>query len=320
MEELLVKYLSGDASNEEKEQVLEWRRSSRENSEAFLSYKKTWAMTERREVPNPDSLASILNENVEMPIIIPLWKQRPIQVAAAMIIVLCGVLYFFQPNNSGQSLGKIVAVKTEFELPDGSKVTVQRGGSIDLINFNDEVREVELKGKAYFDIKRNESKPFLINTKGAIIRVLGTSFVVNSLADQHATEVMVESGVVAFSQNPKVFGGSAMEITLNRGEMGIIQIGERGIKKKNISDANYLAWQNGIITFKNSELGEVSGILEDVYNVRIDFENPILEKCNLTAKFNKKSADEVIQIIAETFSLKVSKNGKLILFDGQSCN
>lgn len=318
MEELLVKYFSGEATEVESAQVVEWRGASKENAEEFLSYKKTWTLTSARVEVDQSILNGIIGDSTDELKIVPIWKQRSFQVAASVIVILCAVFYLLKSDVEDQPFGQVVAVKTTFELPDGSSVTVQKGGSIDLIDFS-EVREVAITGKVYFDVERDESKAFLINTEGAIIKVLGTSFVVNANEHQHSTEVMVESGVVSLGQNPKTFGANSMEIRLNKGEMGIIQIGERGIKKKKISDANYLSWQNEIITFKNARLREVSNTLEDVYGLSIDFVNPSLEKCSLTAKFNKKTADEVMNIIAETFQIEVTKTGDKIVFDGEAC-
>lgn len=321
MEELLAKYFSGEASNEEKEKVDAWRGASEENAKSFLDSKTAWLAATPHEAPNPLMLQSIIGEPVEEEralAVVPLWQQKSFQLAASVIVILGLAFYLLRPNIDDQPFGEVMAKKTVFDLPDGSEVTVQKGSSITMGDFKT-VREVTITGKAYFDVERDEDKPFIIHTKSADVKVLGTSFVVNTNEDRLTTEVMVESGLVALAQNEQYFGKNVMEIQLKKGEMGMIAVGEKGIKKKKISDTNYLAWQNEILTFQRTRMSNVGLVLDDVYDLDVSFENPVLQECYLTAKFNKKSAKEVVDLIAETFNMTYEMNGDQVIFMGEGC-
>tara|TARA_Y100001949_G_scaffold175748_1_gene186400 strand:- start:341 stop:1333 length:993 start_codon:yes stop_codon:yes gene_type:complete len=322
MEELLAKYFSGNASSEEKDEVVEWRGASEENAKFFLEFKASWASTYVNDRPNQNVLSQIIGEDItqnETVIkVVPIWQQRPIQVAASVVVIIGLLFALLQPNYEDQPWGEVLSEKTVFKLPDGSSVTVHEGGSLTMGNFED-VRSVEMTGKAYFDVARDEEKPFLIQTKSSQVRVLGTSFVVNSNEENLVTEVLVESGLVAFGQNEKYFGKNTMEIQLKQGEMGILAVGEKGIKKKKIADENYLAWQNQVLTFRRTRLNNVVDVLEDVYGINVTFENPKMAGCYLTAKYNKKSADEVVKLIAETFNMTYEIKGNMVVFDGNGC-
>ena len=320
MEELVAKYLSGEASEDEKVKVEEWRAESEENARAFYEYKVSWSASIAQEAPNHQMLSDIFgaNQELEETKIVPLWQQRPFQVAAS-IIVIVGVLFaLLKPNYEDQAWGQILTEKTVFQLPDGSEVTVQKGGSLTMGDF-EKTREVTMTGKAYFDVERDESKPFIIQTENSQIRVLGTSFVVDSNEKELITEVMVESGLVAFGQNEKYFGRNTMEIQLGKGEMGILAVGEKGIKKKKISDDNYLSWQNQILTFNRTRLSNVGEVLNDVYGLDVSFESSVLGGCYLTAKYNKKSSEEVVKLIAETFNMTYELDGDQVTFKGEGC-
>ena len=324
MEELLAKYFSGEASSEETETVKNWRAESDENAKAFLEYKTSWAATFVNDKPNQSILNGIMGDTevevvLEEPVkIVPLWQQRPFQVAASIVVVIGLLFFLLKPNYEDQPWGQILTEKTVFELPDGSSVTVHKGGSLAMGDFEG-VREVQMTGKVYFDVERDEKKPFVIQTESSQIRVLGTSFVVNSNEKDLITEVMVESGIVAFGQNQKYFGKNTMEIQLKKGEMGILAVGEKGIKKKKISDDNYLAWQNEILTFNRARMTRVSEVLNDVYGLSVAFENSSLSGCYLTAKYNKKSSEEVVKLIAETFNMTYEINGDQVTFKGEGC-
>ena len=74
-----------------------------------------------------------------------------------------------------------------------------------------------------------------------------------------------------------------------------------------------------MITFKSTSLNDVSKTMKEVYGVTFDYENQMLKNCLLTAKFNEKTLDEVVDIIAQTFNFTYVKTTDKILFTGNSC-
>ena len=101
-----------------------------------------------------------------------------IRVAAVAAIVI-GILWFIpkpNPSTEWQVVAKTDSIQT-FELKDGSNIRLAENTvlSVDK-NFNDDIRAVKLKGKAFFDVERDEKKPFVVYSKDAIVKVLGTSF------------------------------------------------------------------------------------------------------------------------------------------------
>lgn len=318
MEELLSKYFSGEASPEDTKKVLEWRSASEENARVFFETRSAWLASGPPAEADADLLQAILEEPPQQEAqVIPLWNQKLFRVAVAALIVLGGVLIVLKQMKP-DPYGQVMTEVTEFDLPDGSDVTLQRGASIQLVDFENE-RAVELSGKAFFEVKRDESKPFRVLTSGASVEVLGTSFVVNTNEETGATEVMVASGEVALRQKPEAFQGKSMRVLLREGETGKLVVGERGIQKKKNSDENYLAWKTKILTFNRTNLREVSVKLSDVYGIALEFEDPTLSKCNLTAKFSNKNPEEVVDIIARTFSMTYHRSGDKYLLSGSGC-
>lgn len=316
MEELLAKYFAQEATKDEEDTVKQWRAESQENSKAFLEYKKVWSSAALEEKPDTVLLSSILHDTP--PEVIPLWNQKLFRIAVALIIGM-GIIFSILMPAKEQPYGQVLTENTTFDLPDGSEVVVYRGGMLTLGSFESE-RKVSLTGKAYFDVKRDEDRPFTVKTKGALVQVLGTSFVVKSSVEEKVTEVLVESGKVALGYNPEAFIGKTMQVELTEGLMGELEIGKEGIRKRKIMDNNFLSWKTGVLSFRRDRLLDVAGTLEDVYDVEVLFANPALQNCRLTASFNQKKLDEVIKIISETFSISYSKNNHTITFSGDSCN
>ena len=94
--------------------------------------------------------------------------------AAAMLLV--GVFLFMHSDARGWTEITADAAQVEHVLPDGSCVTLSSGSS--LCYRMKETREIRMEGKVYFDVARDESRPFEVDADGAFVRVLGTEFMV----------------------------------------------------------------------------------------------------------------------------------------------
>ena len=307
MEEVLAKYFSGEATDDEISLVESWRSESESNAEAFFEAKSTWLITEPETPPPSHILEEILNEPQakQVPFIMQSW----VKYASAAVLVLALSLLFVL-NQMG-SAGNIV----NEDLSDGSRVALHENSKLEVLNFDGHVREVRVTGKAYFDIERDETRPFIIHTDNAKVEVLGTSFVVDTYGAK--TEVSVESGIVELSKN--LDGSNAVSVRLEKGETGLVTDSNTGIIKKNNSNLNYLAWKTKVISFDESSMLEVKQVIEDVYGIDVVFENPAFKDCKLTAKFNKKKPKDAIEIIARTFGMEFEySNGKAIL-KGKGC-
>ncbi|XOV94757.1 MAG: FecR family protein [Bacteroidota bacterium] len=315
MEDLLAKYFAGEASASEIKEVEDWRGASKSHAKAYLEAKKIWLAGSAIDQPKKEDLRKIIG--AETPIISILPK---IFRYAAVLILISGLSYlgYIYVGGSLYSGDVIVAEKLlNTKLPDGSLVTLQKGSTLTVVDF-DNSRAVKLSGRAYFDIKPDKNKPFTIETESARVQVVGTTFVVNSL-QSNETEVIVESGVVNLYQNPTVFNGSNMMISLNPGESGELTVGKRGIRKHKVKDQNYLAWKTGLLTFKNTYMTEVAEILENTYGVDVVFKNPAIRLCKLTANYKKKTSDEVVSYISETFDFTYTIEGNKVIFSGTGC-
>ncbi|MEQ6168666.1 FecR domain-containing protein [Ekhidna sp. MALMAid0563] len=307
MEEVLAKYFTGEATKDEIELVESWRSESETNANAFFEAKNVWSATQPELTPPTHVLDEILKEPQakQVPFILRNW----VKYASAAILILAISLLFVLNQNSDE------VNFTSTALSDGSKVALHGSSTLDIINIDENIREVRVTGKAYFDINRDESRPFIIYTENAKVKVLGTSFVVKS--SDNSTEVCVESGLVEFSK--AISGRDEVSVKLSEGEMGLVSTNNKGIIKRNNGDLNYLAWKTKIITFEENTMAEVEAVLEDVYGIEVTFENQAFKNCKLTAKFNKKKAKDAIEIIARTFGVDYEySNGKAIL-KGKGC-
>ncbi len=305
MEEVLAKYFSNEANNDEIIFVNNWRSESNSNAKEFFEAKLVWLSTQEISKPSKDILDNILDDGSESKQIF--WTKPFLKYAVAASVVLAIFIALIFSNNQSSNF-------SSESLADGSHISLHGNSTFEVLDFNEEIREIRVTGKAYFDIQRDESRPFIIHTDNAIVRVLGTSFVVDTYGDK--TEVSVESGLVELSKNS---AESSVSVKLAKGERGLVSTNNKGIIKGSNENANYLSWKTKVLTFNNSSIEEVSKTLEDVYGITVEIENKDFNNCRLTAKFNKKRAKDALEIIARTFNVEFELSNNKAILKGKGC-
>ena len=88
-----------------------------------------------------------------------------------------------------------LGARSHFELPDGTTGSLNNGSRLKYpVKFHGDLREVKLQGEAYFNVKKNKQRPFIINTHGLDVKVTGTRLNVYSYPEDKYQEFTLESG------------------------------------------------------------------------------------------------------------------------------
>lgn len=242
------------------------------------------------------------------------------RLAAAIIVgvalLISGYELFFNPAASGQML-EVTAINQSVNtvtLPDGSVVSLNSNTRLRYPKkFGKNIREVSVEGEAFFEVKPNKIKPFVIHAGNAQIKVLGTSFNVNAYPELKKVEVIVETGRVLVV-NKTTEASQNKELILIPGDKGTLDFSSNALLKTTNNDLNFLAWKTHNLIFKATSFGEVIGDLEKVYKVNIRLADPKLNDLLLTAHFNDYSLDFILKVIETTFNVEAEKvNGQYIL-------
>lgn len=324
MEEQLVKYFSGNLSPEEVRKIEEWRSESDENASEFLEFHTTWKLSLNQEVDTKGALNLVMNriEQNETP------AKRPEHLSlglflkyAAVAVLAISILFYAKNSGIGDSEQLAIESTDNLEiiaLPDGSVVTLSQNSTLTYDKeFAGDLRSVSLKGKAFFDIRRDESRPFIVNTDQSKIEVLGTSFLVNTESGNALTEVVVKTGRVAVSKKESA---PSETIELVAGEVGRLVVDAVVFQKSSIENYNYLAWKTKLIEFNNEDLKSVIETLREVYGVSIVVSEEGIYNCQMSAKFDNQPIESVLQILSRTFNLELTKSGKKEFYlSGKGC-
>jgi len=198
------------------------------------------------------------------------------------------------------------------ELPDGSIVHINQKSKLHYPeNFSANERIVELEGEAFFDIKKNPQKPFIIKAGNKKIKVLGTSFNVNTNFEGEKVEVYVETGKVKFYEP----GNKQKELILEPGSIGTL---DKIAEKKVIDDLNYMSWKTKYFDFTRGEkLDKVIATINKAYGVNIVLENIELAKRKHHTTYNNTSLDTILKLLCTSQKLKSKKQGDLIILKVQ---
>lgn len=217
-------------------------------------------------------------------------------------------------------------------LADGSSVVLHQGGILSFSKqANLEKREVNLKGKAFFEIVKNPEKPFLVYTDGIVTKVLGTSFMVDAPENSEEVNIEVKTGKVSvftLGKNP-----SANEIEdINKPELqGIIlnkdqkiavsrQSGKpvktQEIRAENV-DIQDISRQ--LFVFDETPASEVFRILENAYHIKIKYDEPLLKNCPLNATLVGQPFLEKLTVICSALDAEFEMKNNEVIINGRGC-
>ncbi len=332
-ESLMAAYFSGEASSEEIRQLSSWLAENQENLYFFESFRKAWLLTGK------DALSSAIDLDAEWEaistklspdapfVVVPAEKTRKgilinmfssWKAAAVLVILLVSATAIFYLNSGPETI--ILTADTgnlEQLLPDGTTISLLKGSEAEYpAQFSGDIREVKLEGEAYFIVKHDESKPFIVKGNKARIEVLGTSFNVNTRAGDNQVSVVLTSGKVSL-----YFKGHESEnIILHPGEKAEMNLSKKAISVGLNPDPNYMAWKTGKIVFENSSLNEVIAVLSKVYHKEIRLAGDQLSTCNLTATFEKQSLNSALKVIQATLELEITEENGILILKGPGCD
>lgn len=338
--ELMAKYLAGEGSAAEQEIVEKWAARSKENSheleDAKILLKKTddyfrldqfntsaaWKKTQQL---LQSEIVSIDSKSYKRKLFISTFYKYAAIFILVFLVASAGY-YFGIRNHQNNIYSEIIAaekqVVNEYILPDGSVVALNSNSKLQFPKkFKDDVREVTITGEAFFIVVPNPEKPFIINAGDAQVKVLGTSFNVSAYPENESVEVVVETGRVQVLCNDNLNNPEPGEILLNPGEKGILLNSIRKLEKMVNTDANYLAWKTRNLVFENTPLSEVIRYLNKTYYTEIQLDGKNLENLALTAQFEQKPIDFILNVVQITFGLELKhENDVYLLSEGKTLN
>lgn len=239
---------------------------------------------------------------------------------SAILIVLIGAVSYF--NTDGRrSTEKKPLVSSLYEntktkrkeiiLPDGSVVILNSNSNI-LISpmFNQKTREVQLSGEAFFKVKKDPGKPFIVLNRTFSTTALGTSFYVHARRGKDYSVDLLEGKV-------------KLESTEARGKSTFLTAGQEAqwipagaeFAKGNFDTLGLQQWVDGKISFDKTPLEQALRQLEKWYAVTIEMRQKKWGNKAVSGDYINVSLDDILKVICFTFSCKYTWSANKIIIE-----
>lgn len=248
-------------------------------------------------------------------------------IAASVVILFAASLGLYLTQTAPAEIQYLTTTtprgaQTTVTLPDGSVVRLNAESSITFPEqFIDlESRNIQLSGEAFFEVARDEAKPFVIRSGDLITTVLGTSFNVRAYPEDEMIAVTVATGKVRIERESDQHQEGDNQLLIP-GEQGLYDRLSSKIAKSDVNLEKYLAWKDGTILLEGTSLKEATDILGRWYDVEFVFKNPDLKTCTIDGKFRNDKLGNILENLRFLLGIEYRMEaGNKIVIDGKSCH
>ncbi|MCT4614693.1 MAG: FecR domain-containing protein [Marinifilaceae bacterium] len=178
------------------------------------------------------------------------------------------------------------------------------------VEFIGNERRVFLKGEAFFEVSKNKEKAFIVQTDSMSVRVLGTSFNVNSYPEnKYIRTTLVEGSVKVFESSKR---NNSILIKPNQQALYY----KSKISSKNVDVNQYISWRLGKFYFDDLSLEKLVVQLERWYDIDIEFKLENLKSIQFTGVLDKdRSANDLFKIIERVADVRFRERDNIIYID-----
>ena len=157
----------------------------------------------------------------------------------------------------------------QVELPDGTKVWLNADSYLEFPSkFSDKQRKVIAMGELYFDVASNKDWPFIVESQGIELKVLGTEFNLRSYPDEgHIRSTLIEGSLLVSNSLRK-------QIKLTPGRQVLVDKSNNEMLKSVANIEEVTAWRNGKFIFNNRRIEDIMYDLARWYDIKVFFANP----------------------------------------------
>lgn len=193
-------------------------------------------------------------------------------------------------------------------LADGTMVFLNAGSEIYYpAAFSGDKREVGLKGEAYFEVAKDESRPFFVQTGDIRIRVLGTSFNVTSYPERERIETTLEQGRIQITNGKEL-------IDVVPGEQVIYDKKNNLFEVKFIDTKLYTSWKDGYYKFEQMPLEEIMETLALWYDLNVFYANAEVKSLEFTGRLRRyERVERLFEKIEQTDLVEFELNGNNVV-------
>ena len=315
----IARYITGNCSPNEAEFVTSWIEESDENQKCFNELYEIWENTGSLKFEKSFDAETALNEVDRIIESGETWQKdkKFINLSglriAASVIIIAGLSYMFYLLSGVYGEKEVIfetgAEKSRIELSDGSIVWLNKNSKLTYPEtFQENERLVKLSGEAFFEIERDTNRPFIINTSDASVKVLGTSFSIETNDRAKTTIVRVATGLVEF----KVKSSKKESVFLKKGEMATFEKEAKVLNKEIMQNENAFAWKTGKLIFRNKPFQEAVNEISKYYQKKMVISDSSVNDQPFNGYFENQSFEEVVDVLKLNRNIEIKDSSGII--------
>ena len=204
----------------------------------------------------------------------------------------------------------------KIEIPKGGEYRVTLGdGTRVFLNSQTELRFPEsfvntkqrvvyLTGEAYFEVAKDSLKPFIVQCKDYMVKVLGTSFNVNNYEEDKVSKTTLSTGKVEIDMEGEL-------TTLKPGQQAIIREGKIDVKEVDVE--TYTTWMYENFRFQSESIEEIMTKLSRWYVMDVFYMNESVKNYHFTGYLPRYAKiTDVLELLSLTTNIEFNVKGKTV--------
>lgn len=239
-------------------------------------------------------------------------------VAAVALIVIMAIGYFKEDNISLGNASQTELLSSgykEITVPQGQRMEIDLSDGSHLVanydtrviypeQFSGKERKIYVDGEVYIDVAKDKDHPFIVESPGFEIKVLGTKFNIDNRSDSTAIVVLVEGSIDLSTDKKKT-------IRLKPNDLVDVVNGEI-VELRRVDAQDYISWVRGLRTLDGENMQTLSKRLEDYYGVKINCDSDLSET-KIYGKLDlRDSLNDVLSSIKNIVPMEIKREGNTI--------
>ena len=323
MEDLIIKYHNDTLSNEERDKLNQWIAESHRNRKVFENIINHLNISQNDvDEAKRSTYKTITSSHRPFSTLKKQKQARWSVLKYAAVITFCvsaSVSIYFLSLDQAENEATPVAERNvliketdraqmlSVVLPDETMVKLNAGSRLSYpTQFDDSVRVVQLEGEAFFDVKRDEERPFHIQTKELNVEVLGTSFCVSTYPDGSNPLVAVQSGEVLVRE---VMGTES--VFLGQDQYAFLEDNELVSEEINEGDL-YFGWVDRKLVFNEESIQSIFEKTSRWFNVDFEVSKEFTDPDKFTGSYHNPSLDKVMRSLSFSYEFNYEIKDRMI--------